>query len=218
MRGWINELNPHWCIQARNESIERRFFWPTFEMLCHGNNAEQRSLSGIFQTGLWEGCKLICLSAFWIASPWLNIKWRSLCSLIEIAKICRDVWATFGAPFFQESHQESGVPLPWRRCVTGAEQIVPIVRLVSMAAEDAGEEQVPRNVRSIIGWAGERLSVCLRWTQVNAETKWWTWFDELIFNEVPDHLSNYSQSQQWDFISKSTIHHAYSNETFWWGG
>lgn len=48
------------------------------------------------------------------------------------------------------------MPSPWRRGVTGGEQIVPIVRLVVMVAEDAGEEQVLRNDRCIRGRAGER--------------------------------------------------------------
>lgn len=58
--------------------------------------------------------------------------------------------------FFRRAIGKNGVPSPWRRGVTGAEQIVPIVRLVVMVAEDAGEEQVLRNDRSIRGRAGER--------------------------------------------------------------
>lgn len=99
MSGWINELNPHWCITSSKCEYRASLLLAPNVMSSQTitkrrslriGSIPDRALGRLWPQSVW--------SAFWIALPWLNIKYPSL---IKIAKICRDVWAAFGAAFFQ---------------------------------------------------------------------------------------------------------------------
>lgn len=115
-----------------------------------------RQGSGMAVTSICLEC---FLNGFALIEHQVPVSLLSYRNCEDLSGCLSHIWS-FGFFYSRRAIGMSRVPLPWRHGVTGAEQIVPIVRLVVMVAEDAGRSRCREmTAPSETGLKGERASV-----------------------------------------------------------